>query len=103
MCRVARESLFARIADLVVDDPKAPRDLSSSPQHLEKYGRDRQSAGATRRAQAAAHQRIAGLQKAWGDSDPPAWQRLHNSGFLKARPDESVWPTGKTTKSRKIF
>jgi hypothetical protein len=45
---VARPSLFARIADLVSDDPKAPGDLSSNPRHLEKYGRDRQAAGSPR-------------------------------------------------------
>jgi hypothetical protein len=45
---VVRPSLFARIAGLVNDDPKAPCDLSSNPRHLEKYGRDRQSAGVPR-------------------------------------------------------
>jgi hypothetical protein len=39
--RVAPPSLFARIADLVSDDPEAPRDLSSNPRHLEKYGLNR--------------------------------------------------------------
>jgi|SanBayMetagenome_1026888.scaffolds.fasta_scaffold16888_3 hypothetical protein len=48
MRRVVQRSLFARIADLVVDDPKAPGDLSSDPRHLEKYGRDRQPAGVPR-------------------------------------------------------
>jgi hypothetical protein len=46
MRRVAQRSLFARIADLIVDDPKVPCDLSSNPRHLEKYGCNRQSAGA---------------------------------------------------------
>jgi len=38
---VAPPSLFARIADLVSDDPEAPRDLSSNLRHLEKYGLNR--------------------------------------------------------------
>lgn len=46
--RVVKPSLFARIADLVSDEPQVPCDLSSNPRHLEKYGRDRQSAGAPR-------------------------------------------------------
>ena len=45
---MVKRSLFARIADLVVDDSKAPCDLSSNPRHLEKYGRDRQFAGVPR-------------------------------------------------------
>ena len=45
---MTRPSLFARIADLVVDDPRVPCDLSSNPRHLEKYGRDRQAAGSPR-------------------------------------------------------
>ena len=48
MRRVARPSLFSRIADLVSDDPKVSRDLPSNPRHLEKYGRSRQSAGTPR-------------------------------------------------------
>ena len=48
MRRVVQRSLFARIADLVSDDPKAPGDLSSNPRHLEKYGQNRQSAGSPR-------------------------------------------------------
>jgi len=51
--------------------------------------------------EAAAHQRVAALQKSSDDSDPPPWQRLHNRGALKASPHESVWPAGKTTWSRK--
>ena len=46
--RLKELSLFARIADLVSDDLRVPGDLSSNPRHLEKYGRDRQSAGVPR-------------------------------------------------------
>ena len=34
------KSLYARIEDLVFDDPSAPRDLSSHPKHLKGYGRN---------------------------------------------------------------
>ena len=53
--------------------------------------------GILEEVEAAAHQRVADLQRVSDDSDPPVWKRLHNSGVLKARPDESVWPVGKTT------
>jgi hypothetical protein len=53
--------------------------------------------GILEEVEAAAHQRIADLQKQPDDSDPPVWKRLHNRGVLKASPDESVWPVGKTT------
>jgi hypothetical protein len=53
--------------------------------------------GILEEVEAAAHQRVADLQKASDDSDRPVWKRLHNSGVLKARPHESVWPAGKTT------
>jgi hypothetical protein len=43
-----------------------------------------------------ARQRAAALPKESDDSAQPAWKRLHNSGTLKARPDESVWPAAKT-------
>ena len=33
-------SLYARIEDLVLDDPSAPRDLSSHPRHMKSYGRN---------------------------------------------------------------
>ena len=34
------KSLYARIEDLVFDDPSAPRDLSSHPRHMKGYGRN---------------------------------------------------------------
>ena len=34
-------SLFSRIEDLVFDDARAPKDLSSHPRHLKGYGRNR--------------------------------------------------------------
>ena len=43
-----------------------------------------------------ARQRAAALSRESDDSAPPAWKRLRNSGTLKARPDESVWPAVKT-------
>ena len=35
------QSLYARIEDLVFDDPATPRDLSSHPRHLKGYGSHR--------------------------------------------------------------
>ena len=53
--------------------------------------------GILEEVEAAAHQHVAAMQKGSDDSDPPVWKRLHNRGVLKASPDESVWPAGKTT------